>query len=202
MLLEDARSELAAKEHDRLAARNARAWLLTLRDRVEEVEEDTPEAYRKRRQLVRLLVSGITAGRDADGQLDVRITYRFGPPEAQDRGEMFAVGINDAPMIPSPTKPTFSTIPATFGGERLARVYRLALEDGSILSHSALSSQRGSIFLRIPVSCGGIKDRAADGVSDGPGTGISQKRVRLRGKERYLRRTTDSTYERQGLVQS
>ena len=97
MLLEDARSELAAREHDRLAARNVRAWLLTLRDRVEEVEEDTPEAYRKRRHLVRLLVSGITAGRDTDGRLDVRITYRFGPPEGSDRGDMFAVGINDKP---------------------------------------------------------------------------------------------------------
>jgi hypothetical protein len=28
VLLEDARSELAAREHDRLAAQNARAWLL------------------------------------------------------------------------------------------------------------------------------------------------------------------------------
>ena len=97
MLLEDTRSELSAKEHDRLAAQNAQAWLLTLRDRVEEVEEDTPEAYQKRRQLTKLLVSGITAGWDADGRLDVRITYRFGPPETADRGGLFAVGINDSP---------------------------------------------------------------------------------------------------------
>jgi hypothetical protein len=97
MLLEDAHSELAVREHDRLATRNALEWLLTLRNRVEEVEEDTPEAYRKRRQLLKLLVSGITAGRDADGRLDVRITYRFGPPEVPDSGEMFAIGINDTP---------------------------------------------------------------------------------------------------------
>jgi DNA invertase Pin-like site-specific DNA recombinase len=97
LLLEDVRSELAAKEHDRQAAQSAQAWLLALRDRVEEVEEDTPEAYQKRRQLTKLLVSGITAGWDADGRLDVRITYRFGPPETADSGELFAIGINDSP---------------------------------------------------------------------------------------------------------
>jgi site-specific DNA recombinase len=97
LLLEDARSELAAKEHDRLAAQSAEEWLLALRDRVEEVEEDTPEAYQKRSQLVKLLVSGVTAGWDADGRLDVRITYRFGPPEGSDRGDVFAIGINDTP---------------------------------------------------------------------------------------------------------
>jgi site-specific DNA recombinase len=97
LLLEDACSELAAREHDRIAAQSAEEWLLTLRGRVEEVEEDTPEAYQKRRQLVKLLVSGITAGWDADGRVDVRITYRFGPPEALDREEVFAIGINDTP---------------------------------------------------------------------------------------------------------
>jgi hypothetical protein len=97
LLLEDARSELAAKEHDHLAAQGAEEWLLALRDRVEEVEEDTPGAYQKRSQLVRLLVSGLTAGWDADGRIDVRITYRFGPPEVPGRGDVFAVCINDSP---------------------------------------------------------------------------------------------------------
>ncbi len=97
LLLEDARSELAAKEHDRLAAQSAEEWLLALRDRVEEVEEDTPGAYQKRSQLVKLLVSGVTAGWDADGRIDVRITYRFGPPEVPGRGDVFTVGINDSP---------------------------------------------------------------------------------------------------------
>jgi hypothetical protein len=110
LLLEDARSELAAREHDRLAAQSAEEWLLALRGRIEEVEEDTPEAYQKRRQLVKLLVSGITAGWDADGGVDVRITCRFGSPEGPDREEMFAIGVNDTPMIPSPTKPTLSGI--------------------------------------------------------------------------------------------
>jgi site-specific DNA recombinase len=97
LLLGDARSELAAREQDRLAAQGAEEWLLALRDHVEEVEGDTPEAYQKRRQLVKLLVSGITAGWDADGRIDVRITYRFGPPEGLDREEVFATGINDSP---------------------------------------------------------------------------------------------------------
>jgi hypothetical protein len=71
---------------------------LTLSDRVEEIEEDTSEAYQKRRQLVKLLVSGVTAGWEADGRIDVQITYRFGPPEVPDSGEMFAIGgINDTP---------------------------------------------------------------------------------------------------------
>jgi hypothetical protein len=96
-LLEDARSELATREHDRLAAQSAEEWLLALRGRIEEVEEDTPEAYQKRRQLVKLLVSGITAGWDADGGVDVRITYRFGPPETPDMEEVFAIGVNDSP---------------------------------------------------------------------------------------------------------
>jgi hypothetical protein len=33
-----------------------------------------------RHRLVRLLVAGITAGRDTDGRVDIRITYRFDPP--------------------------------------------------------------------------------------------------------------------------
>ncbi len=97
LLLDDARSELAAREHDRLTAQSVEAWLLALRNRVEEVEEDTAEAYQKRRQLVKLLVSGVSAGWDAEGRVDVRITYRFGPPEVPDSRELFAVGISDSP---------------------------------------------------------------------------------------------------------
>jgi hypothetical protein len=35
-----------------------------------------------KRELVRLLVSAITIGRDEHGPARVEITYRFGPPEA------------------------------------------------------------------------------------------------------------------------
>ena len=57
-----------------------RAWLLTLRERVEEVEEDTGEALEKRRKLVQLLVEQIKVDRNEDGHTQVQITYRFGPP--------------------------------------------------------------------------------------------------------------------------
>ncbi len=51
-----------------------------------EVEEDTPEALEKRQRLVRLLVQGVTLEKD-EGQVKVRITYRFDPPsEAGDGG--------------------------------------------------------------------------------------------------------------------
>ena len=61
------------------------AWLLTLRERVSEVEGDTPEAYRKRRELVKLLVEQITTSRDEDGRTQIEVRYRFGPPEGPDR---------------------------------------------------------------------------------------------------------------------
>jgi hypothetical protein len=71
---------LAAREHDRLAAESAEAWLLTLRERVSEIEGDTPKAYQKRRELVRLLVEQITTSRDEEGRTRVEVRYRFGPP--------------------------------------------------------------------------------------------------------------------------
>ena len=52
-----------------------------LRERAEEIEDDTPEAFVKRQQLVRLLVEGITLGRDEDEKITVEVNYRFGPPE-------------------------------------------------------------------------------------------------------------------------
>ena len=52
--------------------------------RIEEVAEDTPEAFLKRQRLVRLLVERITVGRGLAGETTVEITYRFGPPEGED----------------------------------------------------------------------------------------------------------------------
>jgi hypothetical protein len=58
-----------------------RARLAVLRQRLAKVEEETEEAFRERRQLVKFLVAGITAGsRKEDGSAEIRITYRFGPP--------------------------------------------------------------------------------------------------------------------------
>jgi hypothetical protein len=46
-----------------------------------EIEEDTPEAFGKRKQLVGLLVESISLGkRQKDGRAETQITYRFGPP--------------------------------------------------------------------------------------------------------------------------
>ncbi len=54
---------------------------MALREHIAEVEEDTEEAYRARRRLVKLLVQSITVGKKhEDGGIEVRITYRFGPP--------------------------------------------------------------------------------------------------------------------------
>jgi hypothetical protein len=81
VLLSSVESDLASRREGARLVQDAEAWLLTLREHITEVEEDTEEAFEKRRQLVKLFVAGITARRDEDGHLDVRITYRFGPPE-------------------------------------------------------------------------------------------------------------------------
>lgn len=64
------------------------AWLLSLRRRVAEVEKDTPEAFRERKQLVELLVESISVGkREEDGRAEIQITYRFGPPPVSEVSE-------------------------------------------------------------------------------------------------------------------
>ncbi len=54
---------------------------------MEEIEEDTPEAFLKRQQLVRLMVEEITLGKGEDGETTVEITYRFGPPDGTTDGK-------------------------------------------------------------------------------------------------------------------
>jgi site-specific DNA recombinase len=80
LLISATEAELSTVEEDRLVARNTEAWLLTLRKNLAEVEQDTDEAFRKRRELVKLLIEKIGAGRDEDGRLRVDISYRFSPP--------------------------------------------------------------------------------------------------------------------------
>ena len=63
-------------------ASNTEAWLLTLRKNLAEVEQDTDEAFRKRRELVNLLIEKFSADRDEDGRVRVDISYRFSPPES------------------------------------------------------------------------------------------------------------------------
>lgn len=81
LLLESVEGDLATRERNRLAAADAAEWLLELKERVAEVDEDTPEARRRRRELIKLLVERIVVSRGEDGSTQVRITYRFGPPE-------------------------------------------------------------------------------------------------------------------------
>jgi len=62
-----------------------RAWLLSLRQRLGESDEDTPEGLEKRKQLVRLLVESISLGKNQqEGCAEGQITYRFGAPSAPD----------------------------------------------------------------------------------------------------------------------
>ncbi len=80
LLIEAVESDLSQRRGQKELAASTHAWLMTLRERIAEVETDTEEAFAKRRQLVKLLVARIDLGRDQDGRPQARITYRFGPP--------------------------------------------------------------------------------------------------------------------------
>jgi hypothetical protein len=84
LLVATVESDLAAQEREKLDAADAATWLLTLRERVAEVEADTSEARRVRRELMQLLVKQITVDTNEDGATEVRITYRFHPPSSQE----------------------------------------------------------------------------------------------------------------------
>jgi hypothetical protein len=81
LLISATEAEFSTVEEDRLVPRNTEAWLLTLRENLVEVEQDTDEAFLKRRELVMLLIEKISAGRGEDGRVRVDISYRFSPPE-------------------------------------------------------------------------------------------------------------------------
>jgi hypothetical protein len=83
LLLGAVEAELSQKRAHQELNEAAHAWLVALRERIAEVEEDTKGAFRARRQLVKLLVQSITVGKKhEDGGIEVRITYRFGPPSS------------------------------------------------------------------------------------------------------------------------
>ena len=88
LLLESVKADLSQKYERKELAETTHTWLVTLRQRLAEIEEDTEEAFHARRQLVRLLVAEIAAGkRTEDGSTEVRITYRFGPPGGEGEDE-------------------------------------------------------------------------------------------------------------------
>jgi hypothetical protein len=81
LLLGSVEAALAQKREHQEPSATTHAWLVALRERTALVERDTEEPFRARRQLVRLLVQSITVGqRHEEGRIEVRITYRFGPP--------------------------------------------------------------------------------------------------------------------------
>jgi hypothetical protein len=81
LLIKSVETNLAQKREHVELAETTHLWLAALRQHISEVEKDTPEAFRTRRQLVRLLVEGIKIGdKREDGNTEIRITYRFGPP--------------------------------------------------------------------------------------------------------------------------
>src|ERR671920_455342 len=74
LLIASVETELSQKREHTELAQTTHAWLATLRERINEVEEDTQEAFQVRRQLVRLLVGGVTvAEKREDGSTNIRI---------------------------------------------------------------------------------------------------------------------------------
>src|SRR5215208_5717998 len=80
LLIASVGADIGRKEENKLTAQTTEAWLMTLRERIEEVEEDTGKALEKRRELMKLLVEQIKVDRNEDGHTQIQITYRFGPP--------------------------------------------------------------------------------------------------------------------------
>jgi site-specific DNA recombinase len=81
MLVASVEADLAKKHENKMVAENTEAWLVSLRENLSEVEQDTEGAFAKRRALAKLLVERIIVSRDeAEGSARVAITYRFGPP--------------------------------------------------------------------------------------------------------------------------
>jgi len=99
LLVHSVEAELSQVRESREVAENTHGWLVALRERLAEVEEETEEAYRARRRLVELLVAGIVVGRKGDKSPKIEITYRFGPPEQGgevDAEETFVGGAHNA----------------------------------------------------------------------------------------------------------
>ena len=106
LLIEATEADLSRKQENKLVAKSTEAWLLRLREHIAEVEEDTGEAFAKRRQLVKLLVARIDLGRDQDTRPRARINYRFGPlgpptgtEDAWDEGDVFVAGERNSSTI-------------------------------------------------------------------------------------------------------
>lgn len=119
ILLASVEAELSERQERRSLTDTTQAWLLSLGRRLEEVEEDTPEVFEKRKQLVGLLVAEVTIGKKPeDGRTEVRITYRFGPPPASgsagspSQGGLFVSGLKNGrgSITPDTNTPTLTVV--------------------------------------------------------------------------------------------
>ena len=114
LLIEATETDLSQRRERAELADTTYAWLTTLRERISEVEEDTEDAFGKRRELVRLLVESITVGRNEDGQIEVQTTYRFSPPAEEmgtdDAGEFVSGGYDTRYSIPETERRTTASV--------------------------------------------------------------------------------------------
>ena len=91
LLIESVETDLMESRQRKELADTTHAWLVALRERIAEVEEDTPEAFSTRQKVVRLLVAGVTIEKAHRGApLRVRATYRFNPPGEGGHGDVLA----------------------------------------------------------------------------------------------------------------
>jgi site-specific DNA recombinase len=88
LLLGSVEADLAQKHENKMVAKSTEAWLLALRKNLADVEQDTEEAFERRRELVKLLVEKIAVACDEDGRAEAEITYRFGPPVSLEQVEL------------------------------------------------------------------------------------------------------------------
>jgi len=112
LLITAIETDLAQKQQNRLAAKSIEAWLMTLRERLADLEADTEEARRSRRELARLLVKQITVGADEHGHTRVEIIYRFNPPSEAAPGSSHGVSNTSASGPGTPTRPTWMAAPS------------------------------------------------------------------------------------------
>jgi seryl-tRNA synthetase len=97
-MLESVEAETSESQERTALTDTTHAWLLSLGRRLDEIEEDTPEGFEKRKQLIGLLVKSISLGKcQQEGRAEVQITYRFGPPPASDAesGGSFMPGLKN-----------------------------------------------------------------------------------------------------------
>jgi site-specific DNA recombinase len=101
LLISSVEADIALKQEDQAVAKSAAAWLMALRKNLAEVEQDTDEAFKKRHDLAKLLVEGITVGRTEVGRTKVDITYRFGePPGAEGKRDYDVdIGTNSQMLV-------------------------------------------------------------------------------------------------------